>query len=403
MSVSTFVHFNYTALEELKVNKKCVAEVVKGGSIKRCGQWILTDSFCTLRVLYENNQDTSRNELPLREIAKLCLCKTHRKEPTNISRAVEQWTREISDPSCPPNEALPDTNPPLTPPNRNDGRRRSTVSPGRFKAYSRHGSPQKVNERIIEVLNQPKKIKPETGFVYVFAAANTPNRFKIGYTKKPKDRFRVWSKCYPDLIVHILIECTDAHKVEDLVHAEFDLQRQEHICEICKSKPVHHDEWFEKGLEDIRPVVNGWVAFVDLAYLDDGGIKPEYQSLAPALAVDEGRWQKWIQGELNRNKIAASAAPELVEDLTDSGTSESPATPKTDSSGASKAPPSPILLPIPGALPTVEEHVGSLPSARENAVSPKPLDGKAPKGEEDKVTLLGLARGIISMIASVSG
>lgn len=394
MSVSAFVHFDNTTLEALEASRKCVAK--KKGSDERCGQRINVDK---LRSFYKRNQDISRNELPLLEIAQLCICGTHRREETNVPRAVEQWMEEISDTSCPPNKALPDTNAPSTPSKRNDGR--STVSPDHFEKGNRHASPQKVNQKIIDLLNRPKKNNTESGFVYIFSDLNIPNKFKIGHTINIEDRLRRWAKCYPDLTREAVSACADAERVEQLVHAELDEQRQRHRCEKCKSAPVHHDEWFETSLDDIRPIVNGWAAFVDIAYLEDGEMKPEYKRLVPALSGDKGRWRIWVQEVLKLTKTSAAATPELVEDLSDSGSSESLATPKTDSSEASEAPSSPIL-PIPYALPKVEEPVFSLPSAKEHAVATKPLDGKAPNGEEERVTFFGLAKRIVSVVAGYS-
>ncbi|KAE8159995.1 hypothetical protein BDV40DRAFT_302653 [Aspergillus tamarii] len=396
MSVSTFVHFDNTTLEALEASRKCVAK--KKGSDERCGQRINVDK---LRSFYKRNQDISRNELPLLEIAQLCICGTHRREETNVSRAVEQWTEEISDTSCPPHKALPHTNASLTPSKRNDGRRRSTVSPDHFEKGNRHASPKKVNQRIIDLLNMSRKDKIERGYIYIFSDVNIPNKFKVGRSKTKYSRFGEWEKCYPDLVAEAVIECTDAERGEQLVHAELDQQRLKHPCERCKSKPVYHDEWFEKSLGDIRPIVNRWTAFVNIAYLEDGEMKPEYEQQVPALSGDEERWKIWVQEVLNLNKTSAAATPELVEDLLDSGSSESLVTPKTDSSSASEPPSSPIL-PIPCAFPKVEEPVCSLPSAIEHAVATKPLDGKAPKGEEEMVTFFGLAKRIVSVVAGYS-
>ncbi|KAE8363398.1 T5orf172 domain-containing protein [Aspergillus caelatus] len=397
MPVTSFLHFDHTALDALEANKKCVAEVSNNGSIKRCGQWIKFDN---LKSFYITNQNTPRNKLPLLEIAKLCLCATHRRE-TNISWAVDQWTQEISDTSCPPSKALPDTNAPLTPQKRDDGRQRATLSPDSFQMNKKHNSPHKVDEKIMAIINKPKKVQGTLNIVYIFSDANIPHKFKVGHTTNRKGRFAKWAKCYPKLVVHTLTECTDAKKVEKLVHAELDQQRQKHSCDLCDSKPVSHGEWFEKDLDDIRRIVEGWAAFVDNAYHENGYVKPEYKSSFAGSSQDEGRWQNWIRGELKRNKIAAAAAQELEEDLTDSGSSESLATPQTDPSGTSEAPPSPILH-IPCVFPTVEEHVGSMPSARETAVTPKPLGGKASKEEEERVTFFGLAKRIVSVVAGYS-
>ncbi|KAE8423034.1 T5orf172 domain-containing protein [Aspergillus pseudocaelatus] len=400
MSVTSFVHFDHTAFEALKGSKRCVAEVSEEGSIKRCGQRF---KFGNLESFYERNQNTPRNELPLSEIAELCLCTRHHKRKPYISHAVEQWTREISGTSCPPSKNLQDADAPLTPQKRDDGRRLSTLSPDRFEVNNRHDSPKKIDKKILDILNMRKKINSETEFVYIFSAANIPNKFKIGYTTSKEGRFKQWSKCYPNLMREDEIACTDAEKVEKLVHAELDQNRQKHACEICKPTPVSHCEWFEKELDDILQIIKGWAAFVDNAYLENGEMmKPEYTSPFAGFSQDEGRWQSWIRAQLKRNQIILAATPELVEDLTDVGSSELLATPKTDFSGAYEAPPSPILLPIPGALPTVEEHVGSLPSARETAVTPKPLGGKAPKEEEERVTFFGLAKRIVSVVAGYS-
>ncbi|KAE8393762.1 T5orf172 domain-containing protein [Aspergillus alliaceus] len=398
MSVQQFVHFDLTALKALEVSRKCVAQVSEKGSIRRCKKPIGKDRFKAIVAFYEDHHGTSPSGLPLSKLAELCSCHNHRTVDC-ILDAVEQWTREIGDTDCLPSKALPDSNAPLTPQKTKDDRRRSSLSPDSFEANTQHDSREKVDAKIIELLNMPKKTDTEWHVVYIFSHVKIPNKFKVGHTTKMEDRLEVWAKCYPDLIVKGFTTCTDAKKVEKLVHAELDQRRQKHQCENCKSKPVSHGEWFEKSLSDICRIVKGWAKFVDNAYLENGHVKPEYKSPFTGFSHDDERWQDWIQEELRRNMIPSTPAPELAENTTKTTSSESLATESTtgtDCFESSEALSSP-MLPITCSFPRVEENVSHLSSAAEKVLPLQPYASR-----EEKVTALDIGKSIISMLSGIS-
>lgn len=119
-----------------------------------------------------------------------------------------------------------------------------------------------VAKKLINLLKRPLGVTDRlTGCIYVFLT-NTPEMFKIGYSKhSPLVRLRAHKACYP-VVDEIMAEYMPfAHRVEQLVLAEFRNVRYK-LAENCQKCKSSHGEWLKIDQETLLASVNKWIKFV---------------------------------------------------------------------------------------------------------------------------------------------
>ncbi|KAB8077300.1 hypothetical protein BDV29DRAFT_168440 [Aspergillus leporis] len=408
MPVQYFVHFDLASREALGPEKpRCVAEIVTKKRQDRCGNKISDAKFTALKRLYGQHTADPRSDLPLPEFAKLCLCTQaeHDSEPY-ISYAVQQWTRNISDPTH-PCESIPEVTKAVS---KRRGKKKGAqtdfcLPPIMFEPYILRDAPDRVDEKILALLN--KKLKSGSKrktFVYIFTHEAAGNTFKVGCTKSIK-RFEGHKGCYPGHEIVHFTSCRDAERAEKLVHAEWDQYRRKHGCEnYSKHKNKNgrsstHREWFECTRDDIRDSVNGWAKFVDNAYLEDGYINYKYTPRVARGITNERRWQKWIHEVLEQNRIpsnpasrtSSSGSIKSSNSASSNGSVSTGYTSNTSRPENPEAPSTPIPIhPSPGL--SVEEPADNVLN-----IPGKSLPSKSGNSEPaDNLSLFGIAKGIFN-------
>ncbi|KAL2823539.1 T5orf172 domain-containing protein [Aspergillus cavernicola] len=107
----------------------------------------------------------------------------------------------------------------------------------------------------------------QDGYVYAFEVEGNKGFVKIGYTTRTvKDRLKDWEfdcnrvpKClYPNPSNNVM-KVPNAHRVEQLCHAEFSSYRVRTYCKVCRKQ---HLEWFEISSKEAIAVIRKWTRWM---------------------------------------------------------------------------------------------------------------------------------------------
>lgn len=174
----------------------------------------------------------------------------------------------------------------------------------------------------------------QAGHIYVFST-NTPEMFKIGYSKNPPrgNRLRAHKACYP-VVDEIMAKCIPyARRVEQLVLAEFRNVRCKLAkdCQKCKSS---HGEWLKIDQETLLASVDKWIAFAETyPYQPNGRLYKNTMLPPPASSRNQGggthstptkgrRQSSQLGASASRLKSAISTAKSLDSDENEAATDQ---------------------------------------------------------------------------------
>jgi len=189
-----------------------------------------------------------------------------------------------------------------------------------FETYDEKAKGDKsiVNWKIYNCLKEKVKgdisLGKDPGMVYVFESpARAENHVKIGKTKRISSKRKgELEKCKFELF-----EVEDTYRkryhhygiVEQLIHAEFHLQRKKLGCTKCKPRGDYknHTEWFEIDGMTAQSANQRWRDWIIIhkPFDDDGNLTPYWRWRVDKLAEtkDEIKWNEWRQpGKLDYYK-----------------------------------------------------------------------------------------------------
>ncbi|KAJ5615651.1 hypothetical protein N7537_000765 [Penicillium hordei] len=141
-----------------------------------------------------------------------------------------------------------------------------------------------VTRELLKPLTEHDK---KDGFIYLISHPREPKMFKVGHTIDLEARFSNHKRCYEEFCVLKKEYISYAHRIEQLIIAEFSLKHYK-LKEKCKRCDRSHKEWLQVKQEKLVKSFNKWVKFTKAEkrpYDENGRFKSRTVAL-PSPAMD---------------------------------------------------------------------------------------------------------------------
>lgn len=138
-----------------------------------------------------------------------------------------------------------------------------------------------------ELLKPLTEHDKKDGFIYLISHPREPKMFKVGHTTDLEARFGNHKRCYEEFSAVKKDRIPYAHRIEQLIIAEFSLKHYK-LKEKCKRCDTSHKEWLQVSKENLVRSFNKWVAFAKAdkrPYDENGRFKSRTVAL-PSPAMD---------------------------------------------------------------------------------------------------------------------
>ncbi|KAL2870895.1 GIY-YIG nuclease family protein [Aspergillus lucknowensis] len=395
MGVEFFAPFSFLTTQGylLGAKEKCVAYVLNGRIVKRCGtKWTLRhDDLAEVEALqaaYQRQTHIDARRKILFDITQICLCDRHHNDDLKAA-AVQQWEDELASRASNPHLAE------LKTPKKKSGevlrlkfeiftqqtseddatRSLEAAVDQRQKERERRAIDRRVIDRVSSLEDEDNK---KSNYLYILGHTAAKGLYKVG-SAKDMGRLRKHRVCYPGYTLYTFTSCPRALVFEKQVHAEFSQQRRWHICEVPGCKTEKHGEWFEAPLEDILSSVGAWSFFARTLYRDDISINRSQPTFPwSGYSSHPHRWHTWAQEQAEQWIRENQAQPHTVRANPVSAHDLDPNFDRQD-----------VSSPVPGLSHSPTQSPDSVDGRFQDPATPTPLG----RGRRGRHTPLGLAKG----------
>lgn len=188
-----------------------------------------------------------------------------------------------------------------------------------------------INTHFVSRLRKPLTTSERApGKVYIFSRPDTPDLFKIGFTKNiPRQRLSdIGRQCQYIPQLRFFIECKHARRLENLVHAYFYTERRKEMshngkCNNGKGCERVHQEWFGVDLNHATNIMKMLAAWIDLQepYVDDA-LDRDWKERVDNFCVCERQahdsWERLFQPDsiVRKDDVAAARSRQPISDVT---------------------------------------------------------------------------------------